>query len=45
MFADFFRTSLVVTFSDGGARKEQERAAYIHFLDLLEECDGRCTFS
>ena len=43
-FTDFFRTLFAVQFSDEEVRKEQERAAFIHFMDFVEECGGENLF-
>ena len=38
--ADNFTHLFSVEFSDSGSRREREEAAYIFFVDYLEECEG-----
>ena len=37
---DYFRTLFHVIFSDQPERREKERAAYIYFMDYVEDCEG-----
>ena len=37
---DYFRTLFHVIFSDQPERREKEHAAYIYFMDYVEDCEG-----
>ena len=44
-FTDYFQSLFETRFSDNPQTKVKEKAAYVYFMDFIEECEGMTLYS